>query len=330
MVERAVAGREAQAGAALALAVLARPQSAAFAPLLALFVIARGGGLGGIVRTLPPLAVAALVTVAYNLVRFADPLEFGYREPQDPGFTTPLLEGTAGLLLSPEKSVVLFAPAIVLVIPAAIALWQRGARATVTFVLALFVAIFVLAATWWSWMGGWSWGPRLIVPGVAVLLVLLAPWIGSGAARLRLVAALFVAGFVISFSAVLAPAGAQMIGHDPDRDGPQIVRQYALVPELTSNTISAAGDPAARADDYRRHLAVWQAGVARQFGIPGAIVALLGSRARRRRPGGFFIQSSRFRRNDVTRSALRPVAGQAVSVRTRLTRGSAAVMVAAQ
>ena len=44
MVERVLAGREAQAAGALAMAVLARPQSAAFVPLLGLFILARGGG----------------------------------------------------------------------------------------------------------------------------------------------------------------------------------------------------------------------------------------------------------------------------------------------
>ena len=42
MVERALAGREQQAALALAAAVLARPQSAAFAPLLLGFLALRG------------------------------------------------------------------------------------------------------------------------------------------------------------------------------------------------------------------------------------------------------------------------------------------------
>lgn len=96
MVERALAGRELQAGAALAVAVLARPQSAAFAPLLFGFLLLRGAGIAAIVRTLAPLVIAAIATVAYNLHRFHDALEFGYRPPADPGFTTPLLEGAGG------------------------------------------------------------------------------------------------------------------------------------------------------------------------------------------------------------------------------------------
>ena len=183
-------------------------------------------------RTIAPLALAALVTVAYNLHRFHDPLQFGYQPPADPGFTTPLLEGARGLLFSPEKSIVLFAPAIVLVPFALIALWRRD-RPTAALLLALFVAVFGLAATWWSWQGGWSWGPRLLIPGVALLLVALGPWIGAARARLRLAGALFALGFVVSFSAVLAPPGRQLLDDARGTDGPQIVRQYGVVPELT-------------------------------------------------------------------------------------------------
>ena len=273
-VERALAGRELQAGAALAFAILARPQSAVFAPLLFGFLLLRGGGLRAVARSLPALAVAAAVTVAYNLYRFADPLQFGYKEPVDPGFTTPLLEGAGGLLLSPEKSIVLFAPAVVLAPLALVALWRR-ARLVAALLLALFAATFVLAATWHSWQGGWSWGPRLVIPGVVLLLVALGPWIGASTARLRLAAALFAVGFALSFSAVLGPAGAQLLDRRPGTDGPQIVRQYRELPQLTERSIDAAGDRAAREDDYRRYLALWQANAVRQLGGDAALPALL-------------------------------------------------------
>ncbi len=291
MIERALAGRERQAALALALAVLARPQSAVFVPLLWAFLAARAKGapapaghapagavaaLRAILPTLAPLAIAAAITVAYNLARFGDPLEFGYNPPVDPGFTTPLLEGAGGLLLSPEKSLLLFAPALVLVPLALVGLW-RTRRAIAILLVALFAASFVLAATWHSWMGGWSWGPRLVIPGVAVLLVALGPWIGDHATRMRAAGGLFALGFLLSLPAVIAPAGAQLLDRDPRADGPQIVRQVRELPHLTRNSVDAAGDPAARDDDYRRYLAPWQAGIVRQLGGVGIPLALLGS-----------------------------------------------------
>jgi hypothetical protein len=278
MVERILAGHEQQAALALAAAVLARPQSAAFAPLLLGFMALRGDGVRAIARTIPPLAFAAIVTVAYNVYRFADPLEFGYRPPVDPGFTTPLLEGASGLLFDAEKSLVLFAPALVLAPLAFVVLWRR-ARLTAALLLALFAVTFVLAATWHSWQGGWSWGPRLVIPGVALLLVALAPWIGTSRRRMQLAGALFALGFVVSFSAVLAPPGMQLIDRTPGTVGPQIVRQYRELPRLTENSIDAAGDRSARDGDYRRYLSPWQANLVRQAGggaaLPALVVTLL-------------------------------------------------------
>jgi hypothetical protein len=278
MVERALAGRELQASAALAFAVLARPQSAVFVPLLLGFLLVRGGGPNAILRTVAPLAGAAAITVAYNLYRFADPLEFGYKPPADPGFTTPLLDGAAGLLFSPEKSIFLFVPAIVLVPWAVVALWRRQ-RAVVVLVLALFAATLALAATWHSWQGGWSWGPRLVIPGVAVVLVLLAPWIAQSMARMRIAAALFAVGFVVSVAALLAPMGVQLLNRAPGTDGPQIVRQYRELPQLTRHSIEMANNPAARHDDQRRYLATWQAGIVRQVGVIGIVPGVLGTLA---------------------------------------------------
>jgi len=296
MVERALAGREQQAAVALALAILARPQSAAFAPLLLGFVALRGDGLRAIARTVPPLAVAALVTIAYNVHRFGDPLEFGYRPPVDPGFTTPLLEGASGLLFSPEKSLVLFAPALVLAPFAFVTLWRR-ARMTAALLLALFAVTFVLAATWHSWQGGWSWGPRLVIPGVALALVALGPWIGTSTKRMRLAGALFALGFGLSFAAVLAPPGMQLIDREPGTVGPQIVRQYRELPRLTENSIDAAGDRAARDADYRRYLALWQANLVRQVGggaaLPALIVTLLALAALLRVGGALVAQLRR-------------------------------------
>ncbi len=279
MAERALAGRERQAAIALALAVLARPQSAAFAPLLLGYLALRGAGVRALARTIPPLAIAAVVTIAYNVYRFGDPLEFGYRLPVDPGFTTPLLEGASGLLFDAEKSLVLFAPALVLVPFAFVLLWRRE-RMTAALLLALFAVTFVLAATWHSWQGGWSWGPRLVIPGVALVLVALGPWIGTSRRRMQLAGALFVLGFVVSFAAVLAPPGAQLVDRRPGTVGPQIVRQYEELPRLTENSIDAADDRAARDGDYRRYLSPWQANLVRQVGggaaLPALIVTLLG------------------------------------------------------
>ncbi len=149
---------------------------------------------------LPGLALL----VWYNLARFGTPIASGYAS-EGSLFTTPLLEGLYGLLLSPGKSVFLYAPALLLALPGGLALWRRGARATVVLVSGLFLSHLVLYACWGEWHGGGVWGPRFLLPVVAPLMALAAGVGTVGAARWRLAAAtlLGLAGLAGNLGGVL-------------------------------------------------------------------------------------------------------------------------------
>ncbi|WP_298490018.1 hypothetical protein [uncultured Chloroflexus sp.] len=120
-----------------------------------------------IIGTIPGL----LLFMWYNLARFDTPLASGYAS-EAYTFTTPLQEGLIGLLFSSGKSVFLFAPPILLALPGGIALWRRGERTVVLFMLGLFGSHVVLYACWGQWPGGGVWGPRFLLPVVAPLVVL--------------------------------------------------------------------------------------------------------------------------------------------------------------
>ncbi len=107
----------------------------------------------------------------YNLARFGTPLASGYASEAGL-FTTPFLEGLYGLLLSPGKSVLLFAPPLLLAIPGAIGLWRRGRADVVLLCVGLFLSHLLLYARWGEWQGGGVWGPRFLLPVVAPLLAL--------------------------------------------------------------------------------------------------------------------------------------------------------------
>jgi hypothetical protein len=70
-----------------------------------------------------PLAAVVLLA-GYNLLRFGDATGTGYRDPADPGFTTPLLDGLHGLFLTSSKSVFLFVPLVLLVPWGVPAVWR--------------------------------------------------------------------------------------------------------------------------------------------------------------------------------------------------------------
>jgi hypothetical protein len=208
-IERLLAARPAAAGLAMGAAVLTRAQALLFAPVL-LLVAWRRQGSAGLLRAIAGLAPGLAATLAYNIVRYGDPLSFGY---QDVGFTTPFLKGAGGLLFNPLKSVFLFAP-IVLLLPLALwELWRRNRPASVLITGNLAITL-VTAALWFAWHGGWSWGPRLLLPGVIPAIAAIGPWIATRP-RQRVAALLLAGGLAISFPALIVSTQAQQLEVPP-------------------------------------------------------------------------------------------------------------------
>ena len=88
------------------------------------------------------------------------------------GFTTPLLVGLFGILLSAGKSVFLYSPPLLL----GIAGWRRfrrsaGGRQDAVFFLGAFVLQALLYACWWDWSGDDAWGVRFLIPAVMLLTI---------------------------------------------------------------------------------------------------------------------------------------------------------------
>ncbi|HVG00212.1 MAG TPA: hypothetical protein VND68_10265, partial [Chloroflexia bacterium] len=124
--------------------------------------------VAGAVFSVGPV-IAGLGQVLYNWLRFAPLadawLRTGYE--REPGFSTPLLVGLEGLLLSPGKSMFLYAPPLLLAPLGMWLMWRRGAypgRIAVALIAAHTFMGLVFNATWWAWTGNFAWGPRLIMP----------------------------------------------------------------------------------------------------------------------------------------------------------------------
>jgi len=173
----------------------------------------------------------------YNLARFGTLLASGYAS-EGSLFTTPLAVGLYGLLLSPGKSVLLYAPPLLLALPGAWALWRRGERGVVLLALGLFLSHLLLYARWGEWQGGGVWGPRFLLPVVAPLLLLAAGLFASAptviarksvpsvdkkiasaglrrALSLTLYVVVLVVGFVGNLGGVLLHFGTYVVAPEP-------------------------------------------------------------------------------------------------------------------
>ncbi len=153
-------------------------------------------GVPGIRRpTLLGLGAAAAsvgILLGENALRRGDPMHFGY---EGESFSTPILAGLAGMLVSPARGIVFFVPALV---PAALAARRPppGFGARFATLAAVAIALLILVyARWHAWHGALYWGPRFLLP----LSVLAPMFLVAGLARGRVSGAIAIAAIVLSF-----------------------------------------------------------------------------------------------------------------------------------
>lgn len=113
------------------------------------------------------------ILAAYNYVRFDSFTNFGYGEE---GFTTSLVEGLKGVILSPGHSMFIYSPIAVLAFWGGFILYKKN-RTVMLLTTFCIVGYILTAASWHSWFGGKVWGSRLVVPIIPMLGILIAPMI---------------------------------------------------------------------------------------------------------------------------------------------------------
>jgi hypothetical protein len=127
-----------------------------------------------VVSFLIPVAASGLLALWWNWLRYGNIFETGYVATET--FSNDLLSGLYGLTVGPARGFVWYNPVLLLALPGAVLFWRRHRRILLLTVL-LTVLYFVLYALWYMWHGGYSWGPRFLVPVVPfVSLVAGAGW----------------------------------------------------------------------------------------------------------------------------------------------------------
>jgi hypothetical protein len=199
------------AGVSLGLMVATRPITAPIAAALLAFLLAQrwraGVAAGGLA------ALAALPFVAYNLATFGT-WDGGYAKMHADfaadGFQgtweTPLVQGLAGLLVSPSRGLLVYSPVLVVASWGAVHALTRRTDAALYRYLAGGVVVFLLVLGHYSvWFGGASFGPRLLTDCLPALVVC-AGAVASRVAASRVLRAVALA--LVAWSVAVQAIGA--------------------------------------------------------------------------------------------------------------------------
>jgi hypothetical protein len=176
-----------------------------------------------------PIGVALLCTAWYDLARFGSPLRTGYgivgdhHDLNPPHTLQGLWEGIYGPILSPGKGLLLYAPILIL----ALLGWRRFGRQVPGGLLLVAglsaVGVLVHANTLIVWLGGWAWGPRFVMPIIAIALLPLGVLLDEGRPWVWVAAWLLgAAGVIIQLPGVLLDKGvyiSYLNAHTTDSQG---------------------------------------------------------------------------------------------------------------
>lgn len=203
------AGAWVNCGAALGAAVLIKAAALVVVPAFFAFAALRKERRWRALALMAwPLALAMAAVGCCNFARFGSPLDTGYRTA---AWDVLPWVGLMGLLSSPGKGLLWYCPPLVLGLAGFVRLSRR--RAHVALLLGGVSGLYLLVHSMYNhWHGGGSWGPRLILPVVPLLILPAAEWFQRSPRRAwgrSALALLVVLGFVVQLPAVLVrPARA--------------------------------------------------------------------------------------------------------------------------
>lgn len=184
-----------------------------------------------------PLVLCGAVVFWYNNARFGDPMDMGYGTA-GVSFTTPVYVGLFGLLLSPGKGLIFFAPPAILGIAGLVRMYRMRHPMTPLWI-GIIIINLLFYSTFMAWGGDGSWGPRyllLLLPFVILPAGFLLET--GGAAVRRTAGVLMVTGTLIQLGGTTIYAGTYLreMGEFPytrSFDDPEFLYRTHFIPNYS-------------------------------------------------------------------------------------------------
>ncbi|HEY7636207.1 MAG TPA: glycosyltransferase family 39 protein [Gemmatimonadales bacterium] len=161
------------AGLPLAFAVISRPPNALIAVPLAAYVLIynRRQIWGFVLSGLSPI----LFQLWYNARMFGNPLRSQFPVLSPEGWTTPLLEGLAGVLLSPSRGLFVYSPIFAFAVIGIGLSWRRNGDIFLRYLSVGAVLTVLLYSKRHEWWAGFTYGPRFLADLTPILALSLYP-----------------------------------------------------------------------------------------------------------------------------------------------------------
>jgi hypothetical protein len=184
------------AGFLAAFASVVELQVGPVSAILGLYLVAQVIGLKRPLSSIGEFAVGAaiptLFLLGYNLLAFGSPFDMGYfhhataifarvHAANNPlGLQRPAWRRAGDLLWGSYRGLLFYAPIVALAVPGWVVLAVRRTRGMAIVSASVVAAIFLVNLSYPEWTGGWSTGPRLLVPLLPFAMLPVAALLARG------------------------------------------------------------------------------------------------------------------------------------------------------
>jgi len=193
-------------GFILAASVLMRPTNVITMGIMTIYVLHlyRSQFLRYLLCSLPVM----LFIFYYNYAHHGSTLLFSldiynnagalYKTGSSEMWSTPLVVGIIGQLLSPSRGLFIYSPVFIFSFISIIYVWKNSEKIIYRYFSVIVVCILVMHAKWYDWWGGWTFGNRTLNDCIPFLSILLVPFLDF-VKRKKYIFWIFIVTIILSF-----------------------------------------------------------------------------------------------------------------------------------